>query len=306
MTANAMQGDREKCLAAQMSDYLSKPVKDTELKKALERAPLPAAAAGSHAAAHSVPPEATSDNDLVDLERLEAAANEDPAMLQELVDLYFAQAKDLMNGLPRSHHRRFGQGCGSFRPQTRRRQPGLRHVRHGAALARTGTPGQGRPPDQRRGPVRPDQPPSGIDPQQSRHLRPRIPTPVTPNDKDLPVPSGEPPVDFEQLRSASGDDPGFLQELAKLYFEQAGEIMPALVVALEKRSAGDVNYLAHRLTGASLSCGMSAMVAPLRELEKRGRSGDLAGADDFMLQAAANLEIVRAAVQEYLRHGKTA
>ena len=51
---------------------------------------------------------------------------------------------------------------------------------------------------------------------------------------------------------------------------------------------------------------MSAMVAPLRELEKRGRKGDLTGADDFMAQAAANLEIVRAAVQEYLRSGKTA
>jgi len=129
---------------------------------------------------------------------------------------------------------------------------------------------------------------------------------VTPNDQEPPVSSGEPPVDFEQLRSASGEDPVFLQELAKLYFDQAGEIMPDLRAALEKRSAGDVNYLAHRLAGASLSCGMSAMVAPLRELERRGRSGDLTGADEFMVQAAANLETVRAAVQEYLRRGKTA
>jgi len=129
---------------------------------------------------------------------------------------------------------------------------------------------------------------------------------VTPNDQEAPAPSGEPPVDFVQLLSASGEDPVFLQELAKLYFDQAGEIMPGLRAALEKRSAGDVNYLAHRLAGASLSCGMTAMVAPLRELEKRGRSGDLTGADEFMVQAAANLETVRAAIQEYLSRGKTA
>jgi CheY-like chemotaxis protein len=43
MTANAMAGDRDECLAAGMDDYVSKPIRIEELMSALERA------AGAHA-----------------------------------------------------------------------------------------------------------------------------------------------------------------------------------------------------------------------------------------------------------------
>ena len=51
MTANAMAGDREACIAAGMNDYISKPIRPAELSGALERTPSAAARSGTGAPA---------------------------------------------------------------------------------------------------------------------------------------------------------------------------------------------------------------------------------------------------------------
>jgi len=177
MTANAMQGDREKSLEATMNDYLSKPVKDTDLRAALGRSQAaPAIDTTGQDDTALLLAETIGGEVLLDVERLEAAANDDPAVVKELVDLYFAQAQDLMNGLR---------------------------------------------------------------------------------------------------------------------------------AAINSNSAKDVDHFAHKLVGASLACGMSAMVPPLRELEKRGKEGNLGDADGLFERANRHLELTRHKVGSYIRQHHT-
>ncbi len=99
MTANAMQGDREKCINSGMDDYVAKPVRPDDIRLVVERwgsrvtvaaqagnvnepAPTALPAAASPAATQAPP---------VDMERLLDFANGDMDNLRELVELYLQQ-----------------------------------------------------------------------------------------------------------------------------------------------------------------------------------------------------------------------
>ncbi|HEY9171300.1 MAG TPA: response regulator [Verrucomicrobiae bacterium] len=97
MTGAALVGDREKCLAAGMDDYISKPVRTEELQAALERWG-PTRLRGFDtttffARQAGVAPEALLDDSILD-ELRGIQATERVSMLQELIDLYLETAPD--------------------------------------------------------------------------------------------------------------------------------------------------------------------------------------------------------------------
>jgi CheY-like chemotaxis protein len=101
MTANAMKGDREKCLDAGMDDYIPKPVRAEMLYASIERWASYLRSGSKLSAAASAPPAVASAaaEKLLDVERLNDFSEGNREAAQELVDLYIQQMRGQMETL---------------------------------------------------------------------------------------------------------------------------------------------------------------------------------------------------------------
>ena len=113
MTANAMLGDRDKCMAAGMDDYVSKPVQLADLRRAIEKCNGNGqAAANGSKAAPAVPLKVEVSSPVVesgtvtasteapvDLERLTEVSNGKPEKMQRHLNTFLTQATEISQGL---------------------------------------------------------------------------------------------------------------------------------------------------------------------------------------------------------------
>jgi CheY-like chemotaxis protein len=111
----------------------------------------------------------------------------------------------------------------------------------------------------------------------------------------------EPAVDMERLLDFANGDSNNLRELMELYLQQTSKQVAQLSAAIEARSADAVKHLAHSCAGASSTCGMSGMIAPLRELERQGRDGLESNASQLALTVTHEFERIQNFLTEQLK-----
>ena len=141
MTAAAMDGDRELCLAAGMDDYITKPVRLEAVAAVLERWATPA---GARRAPEAGPGgrrrRATSPGplDQAQIELLRSLDDGEGAVLSEIIDQYLAQTVEGRGDLVRVIGEGDAQALERRRPQAQRGQRQRRCRRAGRGLLRNG------------------------------------------------------------------------------------------------------------------------------------------------------------------------
>ena len=107
----------------------------------------------------------------------------------------------------------------------------------------------------------------------------------------------EPPVDMDRMMDLTDGNHDSLRELVEMYLKQTHKQFDQISAAIREGHADVLRRVAHSGAGASATLGMTRLVPRLRELEKIGAAGTVAGAADIFEKAAQEYT----AIEEFLK-----
>jgi signal transduction histidine kinase/HPt (histidine-containing phosphotransfer) domain-containing protein len=109
----------------------------------------------------------------------------------------------------------------------------------------------------------------------------------------VPAPAGEPPMEMTRLADLTEGNPESMRELVDLFYTQTGQQLKQIEDAVRANKSAEVGQVAHSCKGASATLGMTRLAAVLLKLEKLGKSGALAGAEEFCAEARREFQDIR-------------
>jgi PAS domain S-box-containing protein len=119
------------------------------------------------------------------------------------------------------------------------------------------------------------------------------------------TPDNSSPIDVVCLKETAST-PEKLRNIIELYLRHTRERLEELKTALNQQSAGDVYAIAHKCLGSSRTCGMTAIVPPLMELQGMGKAGELNGATEQFNAAQVAFKKIKAFLELNLEQLVTA
>jgi HPt (histidine-containing phosphotransfer) domain-containing protein len=106
-------------------------------------------------------------------------------------------------------------------------------------------------------------------------------------------------INVSNLMDASGGDREIAISLVCLYFELTGTEITKLEEAVRTGNAPVVSAVAHKCAGSSSSCGMPALAALLKTLEKASAQGMPTNAPEQLQEIGREMSAVRTAFETH-------
>lgn len=107
-------------------------------------------------------------------------------------------------------------------------------------------------------------------------------------------------IDLTTLNEITGNDAELKREVLEIYLSQTVVGLADIENAINERNSTKLFELAHRTVSGSVICGMTAIVEPMRKLEKIGKEGNLEEAAPIFVQARAAFADINAECRRIL------